>query len=120
MTWTNRDFVMLFIALLMIICPHNLLAFPLDQLHILKISSLDGTAVIKMPEGFLRVIKPGDVIGNDVTVKEIASGRILLEERHESGTELVIVRLVNDKQLISRVRRLPGTLPTLTVPVVNK
>jgi len=72
-------------------------AAPLDKVQFIKIAPRDQKAVIKTADGKLQVIKPSDLIGDTVTVKEIATGRIVLEEKTDKGLETVIVRMVNDK-----------------------
>lgn len=96
------------------------LATPLDKVQFIKIAPQDQKAVIKGADGKLQVIKPGDVIGETVTVKEIATGRIVLEERTERGLETVIVRMVNDKAKIERLSKTPERRPLLTAPVTNE
>ena len=50
-------------------------AASLDKVQFIKIAPQDQKAVIKAADGKLRVIKPGDLIGETVTVKEIATGK---------------------------------------------
>lgn len=91
-------------------------AAPLDKVQFIKIAPKDEKAVIKTADGKLRVIKPGDVIGETVTVKEIAAGRIVLEEKTDRGPETVIVRLENGTQRIERLSRTPESRPVLSAP----
>jgi len=88
----------------------------LDKVQFIKIAPKDEKAVIKAADGKLQVIKPGDVIGESVTVKEIATGRIVLEEKTDKGLETVIVRMVNDKAKIERLSRTPESRPVLSAP----
>lgn len=91
-------------------------AAPLDKVQFIKIAPQDQKAVIKAADGKLQVIKPGDVIGETVTVKEIATGRIVLEEKTDKGPETIIVRMTNDKARIERLSRTPESRPLLTAP----
>lgn len=92
------------------------LGAPLDKVQFIKIAPKDEKAVIKGADGKLAVIKPGDLIGETVTVKEIATGRIVLEEKTDRGPETVIVRMANDKAKIERLSRTPESRPLLSAP----
>jgi len=96
------------------------IAASLDKVQFIKIAPKDEKAVIKTADGKLQLIKPGDVIGETVTVKEIATGRIVLEEKTDRGLETVIVRMVNDKARIERLSRTPESRPVLSAPVKNE
>lgn len=91
-------------------------AASLDNIRFIKIAPQDQKAVIKTADGKLQVIKPGDVIGETVTVKEIAPGRIVLEEKTDKGPETIIVRMANDKAMIERMRKQPEGKPALVAP----
>lgn len=91
-------------------------AASLDNIRFIKIAPQDQKAVIKTADGKLQVIKSGDVIGETVTVKEIAPGRIVLEEKTDRGPETIIVRMANDKAMIERLSRTPESRPVLTAP----
>jgi len=94
-------------------------AAQLDKVQFIKIAPQDQKAVIKAADGKLQVIKPGDVIGETVTVKEIATGRIVLEEKTDKGLETIIVRMVNDKAKIERLSKTPERRPVLSAPAKN-
>lgn len=94
----------------------NAVAGSLDKVQFIKIAPKDEKAVIKGADGTLRVIKPGDLIGESVTVKEIATGRIVLEEQTDKGPETIIVRMANDKARIERLSRTPESRPLLMAP----
>lgn len=91
-------------------------AASLENIQFIKIAPQDAKAVLKGADGKLVVIKPGDAIAEGVTVKEITSGRIVLEEKTDIGLETVIVRMVNDKAKIERIRKQPENKPVLLVP----
>lgn len=93
-------------------------AAPLDKIQFIKIAPQDEKAVIKAADGKLQVIKPGDVIGDAVTVKEIATGRVVLEEKSDRGPETVIVRIDNGKTRIERLRKHPDKSRQLLAPAV--
>lgn len=107
-----------FIALLFAttILQNNAFAAVLDKIQFIKISPNDAKAVIKTADGKLQVIKPGDVIGESVTVKEIATGRIVLEEKTARGVETIIMRLENGKSRIERLSKTQESTPLLTSP----
>ena len=94
-------------------------AATLDRIQYIKIAPQDARAVIKGADGKLAVIKPGDAIAEGVTVKEIAAGRIVLEEKTDRGLETVIVRMVNDKSSIERLRKLPENRPVPVAPTMS-
>ena len=94
-------------------------ATSLDSVQFIKISSQDSKAVIKGPDGKLAVIKPGDAIGDRVTVKEIAPGRIVLEEKTDKGPETVIVLFENGKTRIERLRKRADSRPLMVAPGKN-
>lgn len=110
--------ILLFAAALLI--STTAFAAPLDKIQFLKISPKDEKAVIKGADGKLQVIKPGDTVVDNVTVKEIALGRIVLEEKTATGPETVIVRMVNDKARIERLSRTPERTPLLMAPATNE
>jgi hypothetical protein len=105
------------LALATIILLHGLsFATSLDKIQFIKISPNDAKAVIKAADGKLQVIKPGDAIGESVTVKEIAPRRIVLEEMTGTGAETIIVRLENGKSSMERLRKVPEGRTMLMVP----
>lgn len=95
------------------------LADSIDKIQFIKIAPKDSKAVIKGTDGKLLVIKPGDAIGEGLTVKEIATGRIVLEEKTNNGTETVLVRMENGKFRLERMRKEPENRPRLLVPITN-
>jgi len=107
------------VSFLLLLLAGNVFAGPLDKVQFIKIAPKDEKAVIKTADGKLQVIKPGDVIGETVMVKEIATGRIVLEEKTDRGLETVIVRMVNEKTRIERLSRTPESRPLLMAPVTS-
>ena len=91
-------------------------AASLDKIQFIKISSKDAKAVIKTAGGKLQVIKPGDVVDEGVTVKEITTGRIVLEQISDKGPETIIIRMANDKASIEFIRKQPENRPMLVAP----
>jgi len=91
-------------------------AAPLDKIRFIKISPQESKAVIRTADGKLQVIKPGDSVVENVTVKEIVPGRIMLEEKTDRGLETVIVRMDGDKTRIERLRKQPDKSPLLVAP----
>jgi len=108
------------VPFLLLLLADNVFAGSLDKVQFIKIAPKDEKAVIKAADGKLVVIKPGDAVGENVTVKEIATGRIVLEEKTDKGFETVIIRMVNDKAKIERLSRIPENRPVLTAPVKNE
>lgn len=97
-------------------------ASSLDKIQFIKIAPLDERAVIKDADGKLRVIKTGDTIGGNVSVAGISAGRIVLEEKTDKGTETVIVRIVNGRQLLERINKQAEVRPVqgASQPAANK
>lgn len=91
-------------------------AVSLDKIQFLKISPQDAKAVVKLPDGKLQVVNPGDVVVENVTVKEIAQGRIVLDDRSGKDIETVIVRMENGKQRLERLKTKPEISPMLVAP----
>ena len=91
-------------------------AASLDKIQFLKIAPQDARAVMKGADGKLVVIKPGDEIAEGVNVKEIAAGRIVLEEYAGEGPETVIVRFENGRQRFERLQKLPEKAPVIVAP----
>lgn len=95
-------------------------AVPLDKIQFIKISAQDSKAVIRTIEGKMRVVKPGDSIAENTTIKEIIPGRIILEEKTERGIETVIVRMESGKPRIERLRRQPDKFQPLVAPLTQQ
>lgn len=91
-------------------------ASPLDKIQFIKISPQESKAVIKAADGKLQVGKPGDTIADNITIKEIAPGRVVLEEKTERGMETIIVRLENGKSRIEHIRKQPDKTQPLVAP----
>lgn len=91
-------------------------AAPLDKVQFLKISPQDAKAVVKLPDGKLQVVKPGDAVVENVTVQEIAQGRIVLDDKSGKDVETVIVRMESGKQRIERLKTKPDDSPMLVAP----
>lgn len=91
-------------------------AAPLDKIQFIKVSAQDSKAVVRGIYGKMQVIKPGDTVVENVTVKEIIPGRIILEEKTSKGVETLIVRLDGGKSRIERLRKQPENGPMLVAP----
>lgn len=91
-------------------------AAPLDKIQFIKISPQDSKAVVRSADGKMQVIKPGDTLVENITVKEIIAGRIILEEKTSKGVETLIVRVDGNKTRIERLRRQPESGPMLVAP----
>jgi len=107
------------IALIILLAACNaasVFASSLDQVQFLKIAPKDARAVIKGADGKLKVIKVGDVIADGASVKEIAPGRIVLEEKVGEENETVLVTIANDRTKIQRMRKKPDDKPMTVAP----
>jgi hypothetical protein len=101
---------------IMLLSSPSLYATSLDHITILKISSIDQSAVIRGPGAKIRLIKPGDRIGENSQVLEIDEGRIVLEENTAQGKETVIIYLEKGNQRLERIRKGSAPNQTLYVP----
>lgn len=110
-----RSFVTLLLSTVSLLTT-TAFAASLDKIQFIKISPQDSKAVIKTAEGKLQVVKPGDLIAESTTIKEIVSGRIILEDNTPNGLETIIVRLDNGKIRVERLRRQPDKVPILVAP----
>ena len=88
----------------------------IDTIHLFKISPQDERAIVKMDDGSMKMIKPGDAIGKNAKVVEITSGRVVIEEQTERGVETVIIRLDEGRQKVERLKRTPDSRPELYKP----
>ena len=107
--------ITMFFASILIIASTTFAA-PLDKIQFIKISPQESKAVIKAADGKLQVVKPEDVIADNTVIKEIAPGRIVLEEKTGHGMETIIVRMDNGKTRIERLRKQPAKGPMLLAP----
>lgn len=95
-TWT-------FILFLIILLPIYTIAS--EEFRIVKLSGKDSTAVIKSSENRLRIIKVDDIVDAYGKVTEIASNRIVFESQGKLGTETIIIKIIDGKQRIERIRK---------------
>jgi hypothetical protein len=80
----------------------------LDTITILKIAAQERMAVIKVAEGTLQIVKPGEalqVAGHEWRVVEITEGRVVMEVVKEQRVETVIFRIEGGRQTIQRLRK---------------
>ncbi|OGR27227.1 MAG: hypothetical protein A2X79_08000 [Desulfuromonadaceae bacterium GWB2_53_15] len=94
------------ISFVAVLIPAVVFAASLDKIQFIKISAQESKAVIKAAAGKMQVVKPGDTIADNTTIKEIAPGRIVLEEKTERGMETIIVRMDNGKTRVEHLRKL--------------
>jgi len=89
------------------------LSASLDTIQYLKISPYDPRAVVRGGDGKMLVVKPGDMIADNATVKEIVPERIIVEEQTVNGLVTVIVREDNGHIRIERSREIAEHEPTV-------
>ncbi len=111
MNIVNQKYLPVFCLLIAIIISSFVRAEIVENIQVLKIAGQDQRAVIKTPDGKMQIIKVGDSIGDRGQVLEIAANRVVIEEKNREGTEKVIIRLVNGKQKVERLRK-TGQLST--------
>lgn len=108
------------LLLVFIALPSFATAASLADIQFITIAAKDARAVIKGADGKLSVIKPGDSVADGVKVKEITTGRIVLEEAKPEGTETVFVRIAKGKTVIERVNKTPEKASLLASPFSEK
>jgi hypothetical protein len=87
-----------------------------DTIQVLKIAAQDERAVIKTPDGKTQIIKPGDTLGTNGKVTEIAADRVVIEEKKGNETEKVIIRLSGEKQKVERLKKTGEQAPAMLAP----
>jgi hypothetical protein len=87
-----------------------------DTIQVLKIAAQDERAVIRTPDGKTQIIKPGDSLGTNGKVTEIAADRVVIDEKKGNETEKVIIRLIDGKQNVERFRKTGERSPTMLAP----
>ena len=90
-----------------------------DSIQVLKIAAKDERAVIKTPEGKTRVIKPGDTLGASGKIIEIAADRVVIEEKAGKEIEKIIIRLIEGKQKVERMRKTAVQSPVMLAPAAS-
>jgi hypothetical protein len=90
-----------------------------EDIQILKISSEDETALIKTPDGKIQVLKVGDPIGVQWKVVEIVEGRVVIEQKTEHGTEMIIIRFDKGKQRVEKIRKAEDRSPVFYSPMLK-
>lgn len=91
-------------------------AVGVEEFKVMKISARDHRAVVKAPEGKLRVVGVGDLFTENVRVIEISAKRVVLERVADRDIETIVIRVCKNGQTIERYHRNAGHLPLLTVP----
>ena len=113
----NRSKLTITLMAVTLFISSTVFAAPLDKVQFIKISGQDSKAVIRSADGKMTVIKQGDTVVENITVKEIIPGRIILEEKTAKGPETIIVRINNGKTRIERRRKQPEARPVPVAPV---
>jgi len=90
-----------------------------DTIQVLKITAQDERAVIKTPDGKTLIIKPGDSLGANGKVIEIAADRVVIEEKKRNETEKVILRLIDGKQKVERLKKTGEQTPAMLAPAAK-
>ena len=94
-------------------------AVPMEKYRFLKISSQDRKAVVKTPEGEMKLVAPGDLVG-DARISAITDGRVVLEREGEGAGETLVVRLENGRQKVDRMKVEPLFRSQQPVPMDEK
>jgi hypothetical protein len=95
-----------------------------DTIRVLKIAARDERAVVKMHGEKAQVIKAGDTLSvagekdasYELRVVEIARDRLTLEEKKGAEHEIIIIRMVDGKQKMERIRKTMDKQPTMLAP----
>ena len=106
-----------FISVLMVsILQTAIFAGGIDEIQLLKISAQDERAVVKTPDGKTRLVKPGDSLGAAAKIVEISTDRLVIEENNGQEAETVIIRLVDGKQKVERMKKVGEKQPMMLAP----
>lgn len=116
----NRTSVAALLVTTALMLTTSVFAAPLDKIQFIRISAQNSKAVIRTADGKMQVVKSGDAIAENTTVKEIIPGRIILEEKTERGVETIIVRIDNGKTRIERLRKQPDNSQPLVAPTTSQ
>lgn len=100
---------------------------PTDTIQILKIAAQDERAVVKVHGEKVQVIKAGDMLSDDaekdaryvLRVVEIAKDRLVFEEKKGAERETIIIRLIDGKQKMERIRKAMDKQPTILAPAMT-
>ena len=113
----KRIVIMVCIIIVAISPGQFLFAHTMENISILKISSKDKTAVIRIgDDSHLTVISVGDHIGDRIKVIDITEGRIVMEEAGEGGNETIIFNKENGKTTLLRIFSVEPPKPMVTIP----
>ena len=108
--------ILVIFILFILINSYPVFAQSLDEIKVVKISSKDERAVVKIHGNDLQVIKVGDSLAEHGRVVEITRGRIVLEINGDRGGEKVIIRLENGRQRIERIMKAGDERPEFSTP----
>ena len=75
------------------------------DIQVLKIAPSDQRAVVKLRDGTMRIIRPGDLLCETARVTEISDGRIVVVGRTDEGMEIIIIYFQNGLQKMDRFRK---------------
>jgi hypothetical protein len=91
----------------------------LERLTVVALAPMDSRAVIKLPDGEIQVVQPGDqVLGDAITVVQVLTDKLVVEERLNPSATPALKRLAWVYQApvsggYSRVVRLRQEVPVL-------
>ena len=83
------------------------LATDLDGWRLMELSPRDQLAVFRSPDGELKLLKPGDRLGEKMVLTGFDGERVVLEKPGEWGRVTLFVSLVAGRQSISSRERQP-------------
>jgi len=96
--------------------PLQAASLSVENIKVLKISPQDQRAIIKISDGDMVIIKPGDDIAENIKVIDISEGRMVVEEMTQRGAEKVIIKINDGEQKIMRIKKFEDKKPFLYVP----
>jgi len=103
----------------------QLTATELNEFSVLMLGPLDGKAVVKLPDGKMKVIGMSETLpGTQAVVKQILSDRLVVEDRVSGdadtpATQTVWLYKVANPGEKSRVQRLQRTPPPQEIPSIT-
>ena len=88
-----------------------------NDITVVKMSSADRAAVIRIKGESLKVIKTGDILFKGATVTDITENRIVINSTDSDVPETIIIKITDDGQTIERIRTMPEESGALYLPV---